>query len=914
MFTNIVKPLFTTIKRGRKTSYTQKWDNTNISVKTVSNSRIVAKISSITITILLLLTTILGVLIPSNNSANADFIRYTLCSWGKDAKRGKKEFGSNITNLIRPGTVYEITQTDDVPQFLYSKSAANAEATTVNTEITNLISGRDYAKPTIDIINNSNNTAKKYTPYDRFGFSGLKWSNYLGEFNWIKVYYCGDDGYSDANKDPEDWKLNAFYEKRNRPLDSFGDIGSSEDPRVSTKLSSIFLGRAGNYYNIVGNIIFFITKCIVAFNNLFIDKSMSNIAVDMGLTRIVKDVMSKMFDSLYFGLLPLAILALAGYMIWVGLAKRRFHDAFRMIVKALLLIFVACIMKAAPALVVNLPNNIGVLVEYEVFNLISDSKLTDSTSDMCSTTTYDDKDGTVGKVVNPDNKNGGDDGGSDVITQMVKNLGDANARVMTCQYWRLFALTPWSIGQFGTVPKNLYAKGYAKDGGHDINYSFIRGKENTQSEYPGSAAVPLGNNTVYHNWAVYQMGVQSSAHISSLIFDNKTGVFKERTTVANIGEVASKNRLISGTYGDFWRVVDVVSGWDTVKNSMDKGSTAMNADLVDSEAERVQKPGTWRTDYWNSWIGAKLYERFGTALVSIIACIALIAPLVIGGSIVLASLISVLLMAFAPVIMLVSVIPNYGDKILKRWIMILYSTIIKRLALSVLYVFVLVVTCKIMDGITGAGDYLEHVLIIIFFTLAILKLKPTVVRIIAGKMGADSEGLDDKMAKMGHSVKNVAVAAGVGAVMGAKGTKVKDSNGFTQRDSKGHVIRERAVTADKNGKRMGTFHSIMASSVKQASKTAKHQAGVEMRQTEFGRRMYQDLAAINRRKAMVEAQNGKNGSNFNNNNVGGNDDAGKMRCQASEHADTSHIMFAPDDMFEVNGIYVCSECYNNFYC
>ena len=109
--------------------------------------------------------------------SHADFVQYLMCSW--DSDDGKSPA------LVK--TMYEIATTDDLQRRIDYKSQAGADTDTVS-DLPNLISGKDYDKVQLDILNTGNATKTTYTPYDRFGFSGMNFTDYNGEWNWYKVY------------------------------------------------------------------------------------------------------------------------------------------------------------------------------------------------------------------------------------------------------------------------------------------------------------------------------------------------------------------------------------------------------------------------------------------------------------------------------------------------------------------------------------------------------------------------------------------------------------------------------------------------------------------------------------------------------------------------------------------------------
>lgn len=1055
---------------------------------------------SVFLVVFMMLAAVMGAVCSQAETAHADFVKHMICTWGWPAgadEDNEEDSGDSdeknlndpnagsddVKKVMRPALIYQLSQTDDLPYYTVFKSQVGAEAGDVMSNLGNTLSAKDYQAVNLDILNNANETEKKYTPYDRFGFAGLKWSAYQGEWNWIKVYYCGADNHSDEEKDPEDKKINLYYEGRNRPLDTWDDRAASKDPRVQLKAVPVFFTYSNNLANNVSNFLFWFTKLVVGFNNMLIEKSMSNMAKDLGFTATSENIMKSLFDTLYWQLVALAIIAMAASAAWTGVAKRQFRKMFTDIGRFLLVMILALAIIAAPSFFVNLPNAVGVLAQYTVMSLTSSTITAGKSTDMCST------ENTENVEVKEDKgmqliQNGKIN--EDAITKWMDDLGDKTGRALSCQYWKLFAFTPWSLGQFGTSPDNLYAKGKAGNNQHDIGYSFQTNTEGTQGDYPGLAAVPLGNKQVYFNWAVYQISVQSNSHISSTVADPKTGEISDKpeNPYDSIYQFAGQSRIIDDTYGDWWRVVDAVSGWDTLANADaatsseaggdaveqgldgalkwaqkiaqdpshgydqtnrtgpdydcssfvstalkeagfnveifstvnevselekagfkkveganlktgeglkpgdvlwynqgknghtefytgngktigahhnenggitggasgdqhnddpnnseigpgnvgdapytaayrygDGASAVTSTDDSDSQDAYTQKPGAVKTDWWATWIGSNGFYRQAIAIMSLVACLGLVLPIVLGVSLIAASIASVILMAVSPLVLALSLLPGRGQQILSKWLNMLWGTVVRRTVLSIIYVLVLVITTKIMSSIVGLGNYMKSVILVLLFTWVFLKFKDRVVDIFMQRLGNPGEqAVSRKMNAMGQTVKNYATAASVGAITEARGHKVKGADGVTLRNPDGSVHRTRLAEGDKHGHHYSKFRSIVQSAAQGAGSAVKNQASIDMQRTKFGRLVNQNIQIVGeerRKEQMLAAgmtdEEIRKAYQTRTNDMNQSQVMGGMKCQAPEHDENDNNLYPTSQMREVNGIYVCPECYNNYY-
>ena len=539
-----------------KTSYT---DSTNVTNR-ASGTHVKKALS-----ILVLLMTVFAMFASVAASriqreAKADIISHIFCTWGTDNPEDSEGDGKKNDDY-NPSPVrmmYQISQTEDLQKNLVYKSQVGAESVDANHSWPNVMTGKDFDAATLDIVNTQNHTDKKYTPYDLFGFAGLKWSGYQGEWNWIKVYYCGSNGKGDDEKAPEDQKLNLYYPGRNRPKDQYADRFNSQDPRVQLRSASSIGIFFNNLTLNIANTLFTITKSIVALNNVFIQKSMSNVADDLGFDKIASSIMVNLVNGLFLPLMGLMMVMTAMYIAYYGLLKRQFHKAVTSLAKALVCVFAAFIILAMPTTVANLPNDIGIVLQYFVMAATSNT-ISGSSNDMCAT------DSTVANVTSDKGlepfKNGRVN--NEGISKWMSSLSEDMSRSLTCEYWNIFAVMPWTLGQYGTNMDQLYAKGKAPQGKAELN------PKGSQGDWVGLAAVPLGNNQVANNWGLYQISAQSETHIPSTIADAKDGKIEKKqgeNPYTNIEQVYKSGRRIDQTAGDWWRVVDALSGWDTMSN------------------------------------------------------------------------------------------------------------------------------------------------------------------------------------------------------------------------------------------------------------------------------------------------------------------------------------------------------------
>lgn len=453
-------------------------------------------------------------------------------------------------------TALNFATTDLAQYYLVFKSAVYAEAQKASDMV---FAPDSLDKNTLDIVNTQNTTANKYTVYDLYGMGGLTWTNYMGEWNYIAVNACQDNS-------AKDYKLNRFYENRVRPIDTWSSRFDSQDPRVQLTQGRVASAPVTTLSNTIANWIFTVTKTLVAFNNQLVTLSFTNIVARIGIDKVASSIMHNLITTLFMELSTLAVILTAMWFAWQALARRDMRGAIQGLLRMFVAFILGIIMLTAPTMTINLPNNISMLFQAIIMSSLNDSA-SFASDDLCTTN------GSTLNVQGIDTSQVFSNGtiNTDKLTQWFDTLGTNASRGLTCQYWKVFAFQPWVLGQYGTDYTHLYATNHAPEGSSALG--------NT-STWVGNAVVPVGNKQVIMNWAVYQISAQTQEHISSAVADPDSGNIKDKpdplyTTMA---QLTQRNRTIEQVNGDWWRVVDAVSGWDvnevTGSNSNKSNSTS----------------------------------------------------------------------------------------------------------------------------------------------------------------------------------------------------------------------------------------------------------------------------------------------------------------------------------------------------
>lgn len=713
-----------------------------------------AKIIALALVAVFIIPMMIVSMCASSNNASADLVQWVVCSWddGDDKKS---------PNVFK--TLYEYANTEDFQKMLFWKSEAGAEAESVH-NLPNLMTGKDFDSVQVDILNTGNNTDKQYTPYDRFGFAGLNFTDYNGEWNWYKVYYCRANGKGTGeDKPPEDGHLNEYYKERkdHRPMDTFSGIAASKDPRVKHRGENMAL-LANNWNLQLANGLFLVTKCLTALVNLVMDMSLSDMATKLGVTDMVaghggtKGIFSILFENLFMQLMAMMMIGTALVFFFKAVLKRQLRSGMAGVATAIGCMIVGCMMMVAPVFFVNLPNNIGMFAQNILLGGMSNMSSTSGTP-FCST----EGDRTISGSDDPQ-ITGNPESDREALSATLQKSSDAIKRNLECEYYAIFALQPYALGQYGADYTNLWASGHAENGGAAIDNQM-------SGDYVGSAPVPLGGqHKVSYNWLLYQVSAQTNRHIDSSTVDQKTGEMKppteDKDKYTDASQYESQLTTADGTNVDWWRVVDAMANYKADANGNPDPST-QNQPL----------------SYWGNWIGGNNLSRLLTAIMSIIfAIFGLLGPIALGLATIAYGIGSVLIMAFAPVALTLGMWAGHGQAVLKGWLQLLLTTVAKRVVMGFIFMLLTMFMIRISTALTSSIGYFKTMLMLCVVSYAIYHNRRMLAELL-GRVNIGGTDLSSGMTKginsLGKATRFGGQMAGSAAVGGALGAARKLGNG-----------------------------------------------------------------------------------------------------------------------------------------
>lgn len=658
----------------------------------------------------------------SSQEAKADGgpVNWVVCWFGEDSY---------------PATLYSYTYTDALAYMLYSKSAIVGGTDdvrggsnlllllTLNGGVdSNGVSGIEKTNETIlgysldggTAGNGSFNAGEKTSVFDRFGFQGLDWSTYGGEWLYQKVDVCGDSESTGTTG-------NEYYSGRLYPKSTWDEVGDSLDVRaqVASNKASVYLD---SWFNNVANILFSITKTIVALTVALIGFAFTDLVSLLNLNDLLAGdtgIFPRLFNGLYMPLLVIMMVIAGCWLFYQAVVKKQYRKGFGGLLRSLFMIVVAIVISLNPTFWLALPNDVAIMGQALLVNATSGS-ITANDDGLCTvggtyslTTDTDSAGNTVQKYkLNTDTSDVTD---TDDDRSLLEKAANSIQSVVGCQLWYNYAFTPWVLGQFGTTYDQLYA-----DDGTGTTY--VAGGttvKNSNGAWVGDAAVPLGGGFVVHNWAIFQLSTQTNAH-SAYGADGQRAVY------------------VNGVAADWYRVVDAMSNYNE-KQQENAVPTSNSGTGTTYKSEDAQSFSTTLPDtdekplsYWSTWIGQTSLNRISIAFGSIIpALIGNLAPLLFAGMACVYTLALSVALAFSPFFLILGTWPGRGWEMFKGWGQQVLNLVVKRIILGLLLIVSLVVITELLN-IATTQNYWWGVALMMLASVLFIKFRNKIFEFLAG--------------------------------------------------------------------------------------------------------------------------------------------------------------------------------------
>lgn len=651
-----------------------------------------------------------------------------------------------------PQGIYQAAQNPGVQYNLLSKSAVTSGISEVDAglnmmlsltganfkEVNEKILGRpldpDSEEPIEDIKFNKGSAV---SPYDRFGFAGLKFTSYSGEWKYVYVDACNPS-------DVQDPKSNLYYDTRLEPRSTWEDIPKSQDVRTIqfSKGSNAAINSA--FVNEFSNFIFNITKFVLVLTISLVNLSFANIPELLGITEMVAGengaggIINALFTNIYRPIIFFAII-LTALQVFIKVGRyQRYREGFVEITRSIGMFVVSIVVALNPVFFVSLPNNIvttGQALILETMNTgVTGGK------GLCSTNVGQFK-SDIYKA-----KNGKEE-------QALKKASENMSSAIGCSLWQSFAVRPWVEGQYGTTIDNLWGNGQkpAKTKGKEL------GNEN--EEWVGEPIVPLGGGKEYNNWAIFQISTQTNAH-------------------AQYGTENELTKYSSGVANDWWRIVDALSNYDETEKTMSAAGLG-GKQFKDAKAEITVPKDNETLDYWDQWVGNSEGSRIWAAISSLpIALLGVLSLLVFSFLSTVTAVGIEIIMAFAPIMFLFASWGGQGWEMFKGWANLLTDLILKRIIFAALLMLSITLTMAALKLMEDVGWW-SGVIALIFASTALIKNKDRILQLLSG-FRFSSVDFSGNVQRIGQTIgRSASTTARTGAVATAAGVStVRHGGGF----------------------------------------------------------------------------------------------------------------------------------------
>lgn len=616
-------------------------------------------------------------------------------------------FGSDTV----PGKAYKWATTDELPFLLRSKSSITMGREDVTGGLNQILdlSGKDRFRSVNEEVlgrelvevpkEKGDDTVKskdevKYNggvrrnPYDRFGVAGLTWTSYQGEWKYVVVESCAD------NPSPNDPGTGKYYPDRMVPQTTWDDIPNTRDARTEQMQKGVIAHMTLAFMSTLSNFVFLIAKFIVVLTIAFINFAFTDIAKIVGIDVLMagktKDagVFGGLFNSVFMPLITFVFLVTGVNMAWSGIVKRQFRQSMNVLLRSVALFLIAFIVAAKPLTFINVPNNVAVTVQAVMAESMNTSLA--GGSGLCKT----DSGKKVKKLLDGSEKDE-----SKTLEYAAKNMKSS----MSCALWYQFLFKPWAQGQFGTDWNKTWVYKKTPDWAEKGSGEFKTDTANAM-KVAGDAEVPLGDGTVVNNWALFQLSTQTNVH-------------------APIDAKGKPGKTTAGMSNDWWRIVDVLSGYDEKEFTVKTGGGEEKYVGVDPDAHPL--------DSWNTWVGDSVFGRLGVALTALLmALVGTLAPLLFASLAAVYSLGLSILMALSPLMLLLGCWSDRGWQIFKGWGELVINTTIKRIVVGVLTILSFIFTStaiRIMEN----GSWIEGVVLAMAFSYLLVKSRKKIMDAVA---------------------------------------------------------------------------------------------------------------------------------------------------------------------------------------
>lgn len=383
-------------------------------------------------------------------------------------------------------------------------------------------------------------------------------------------------------------------------------------------------------FNYVSNFFLSITSFTTRLSNTLLNLSFSPVLETIGVDKIVIDLIEGFRDSVFLPASVIVAGTAAVYILARSVKQRQYRGAFRDFLMIVVIFVLGVVMMFAPERTLRLVDNGPAEIEQIFIGSVFGS-FQEFDDQLCTAT---DSVASGAESTDPESENDA-------------NSPKAVVRQLMCENWRVFAFNPWVAGQWGEDFNKLYASNQ-----EDIDEN--NKLSNTNTDLVGDAEVVMGNDTSVHNWALYQLSLQSTGTGTTIDYSKPSGTLDP----------------------NMYRIVDMQMGPD-------------NGEGTDS---------SYATMWSGNDPGIRLFVAGFSTMSSIFGFIAVASYSVTK---ILLSIMTTFILLALPFVFLVALFPGRGVQTLWKYLMTLIGLIVQRVVL----VLALAVMMRVLISLSTATDF-----------------------------------------------------------------------------------------------------------------------------------------------------------------------------------------------------------------
>ena len=547
---------------------------------------------------------------------------------------------------------------------------------------------------------------------------------------FTSYYGEGEGGWIYANK---------VDRGRARVTKLFG-VNAWNDSGVQDKLKSArgALGCITGRGDIIPNLFLSITGGVVTLISSMVSLLIGNDTLVEGLVNIIGGggdatggLIGTFTHSIYMPLVVIAFFLTTVTIVYKGLIQMRLREALSSIIWSVLAFVIGLTLMLNPAFLASAPQKVTSTITTCVIGALSGQN--------CLT-----------EEVTTPSLLAGNECRSEVVGG--ENGVDMMVNSMSCTIWKTFVLETWAQKQFGEPYSHLYTYNVPEGGaewknlpeGKGEQYCVNLASKKSANDVSGEVDMDLpDSNSTVCNVALYQLYLKTKIN-------------------------------------------------DTVNHSSDGYSPTKPAGgkAYDARWYDIIVPMTNDSSNWDNWMGkgqllGRILTSWFASIAVVLAGIVLITFSMFGAAY---KIISVIMMAFAPLFLLFAIEPNRGRRIFLGWLETLFSSILKYFAITMLLVVSLALYAGVLSNTSGPTAFIS----VIVLTAALWMYRKEIVDLIgASNLGGQrlSNKAKEKMEGARKQIKEKGSAIIGGAIGGAVGSLATRNANVANRDKRIEYLR-----------------------------------------------------------------------------------------------------------------------------